>query len=130
MIEDLSGGDDDDGKPPVGPALMLGAKMGDNELRMYEFMIRSGSRQFPGSADVMFTFLTDDGDAIWDPPVPPDFVDEAKRWQDLMSWPTVPTIEEARAFQTNARAALLAAWWDRLAAARAEDDAVRPAGMR
>jgi hypothetical protein len=126
MFEDLTISDEDDGGAPIGPALMPGGRVGLNELLVLEQMTRFGARDFPGAGDIVFTAVTRDGEEIFDPPQPPDHRDEGERWQAIMTWPTVPTVAEAIAFAVNARRGLLAAWWDRLAAARAADEAERP----
>jgi hypothetical protein len=125
MIDDLS--DDPDTGPQKGAALITAPSVGQNELIVLEQMHRFGSRDFPGSGEVLFTMETESGDEVWDAPVAPDFLDEGVRWAKIMSWPRVPEIWEAEAFQLNARRACMASWWSRLAAPRALDDQ-QPAG--
>lgn len=126
--EDFLGfGDPADKRASRGPAFYAPPMATTRELFVFEEMHRKGSADFPGAGEILFTCEDEEtGEEIWDPPAAPAFRDEAKRWQRIMKWPTVPTVAEAVAFQNNAVAALLSAWWDRLAAARAEDDAERP----
>lgn len=120
--------DPDERKAAAGPAFIVAPKVGQRELVVMEEMGRRGSADFLGSTEIVFTTVDPEtGAEIWEQPQAPDFVAEGERWQRIMSWPTVPTIADAEAFVINARRALLAAWWDRLAAARVEDDAERPA---
>jgi hypothetical protein len=127
MIEDLTSDDNDDGAPQPGPAFTSLPRMGPSELPMYEVMHLRGAKDFLGASEVLFTMLDEEtGEVIWDPSVPPNFHNEGKRWAKIMSWSRIPTIAEARQFQLNARMGLQAAWWSRMSAARAEDDARRP----
>jgi hypothetical protein len=128
MFEDLSSVEDDDGGPPVGPALMLAAPCGKRELIVFEQMHRFGVRDFPGSHQIIFTSEDPEtGEQTWDPPKSPGFYRDDLHWRKIMSWPVIPEIAEAVAFQANAEAALAAAWWDRLALARQADLDERPA---
>jgi hypothetical protein len=126
MNEDFLGFEDPaDRRAEQGPAFIVGPKTGQRELLVIEEMHRRGSAEFPGCYQITFT-MDDENGEIWDPPVAPDYIDEGVRWQRLMRWPEIPDVESAKAHQANARRALVAAWWDRLAAARAEDEAERP----
>jgi hypothetical protein len=130
VFDDLTGGFDleADSNAPLGPALISCWTAGPAEILVLEEMHRKGAAAFPGSTKVMFTAQDDTtGEETWPAPMPPDFVDIGLVWQRLMDWPVVPIPDVAQAFVLSARLGLLAAWWDRLAAARAEDEAVRPA---
>jgi hypothetical protein len=129
MTEDFLGfGDPAEQRAAQGPAFIAGARVGPRELIVLEEMSRKGAKAFSGASDVIFTADDDveTGAEIWDPPQPPDFVDEGKRWQAIMRWPEIPSIADAEQFQAHVRRGLLAAWWSRLASARQADDAERP----
>ncbi|MCU1340395.1 MAG: hypothetical protein JWO19_5976 [Bryobacterales bacterium] len=113
MIEDLVSSDDDDSaNPPAGPALMLPAKMGPMELLVAEELHRRDD--LPAANTIVFTMLDEETGV--------EILEEGERWRKIMGWPTVPSIEDAQAFQLNVRRARLAKWWNKLRDAKAEDD--------
>lgn len=128
MTDDYLGfGDPVERQIARGPAFIVGPRVGPREVEVLEQLHRLGSKDFPAASETLFTMETDDGLEIWDPPTAPNWIDQGVRWQRIMQWPSVPTVADAEAYQANARRALVASWWDRLAAARADDEAGRPA---
>lgn len=110
LISDLSLEADNEGREPPGPALIVPSVAATGcELLAHEEMHRTAARDFPGAGEVIFEELDEATGAV-------DFANAA-RWQVLMSWPRLPTIEEADQWQKWAEARCLAAWWDRLRAA-------------
>ncbi|WP_338830440.1 hypothetical protein [Bradyrhizobium sp. 27S5] len=108
-----------------GPALVIPATLGPAELLVLEQMHRMGDD--PACNRVLFVDTDEaSGEEIWAPPAKGDRIDEGERWKAIMRWPVIPDIRDAEAFKANALAARLAKWWDRLKAARAEDEAERP----
>ena len=109
-------------KAAQGPAFFASAPKGPRELAVYEAMMRGA----PHSATtVLFTRIDEEtGLEEWDAAPPPAYFDGGEAWMKILKWPTAPTIEQALAAQINARASLLGEWWTRLAAARAQDDAL------
>jgi len=105
-----------------GPALMVPSKVGPRELIVLEEMHRRDDDL--ACNRLIFTEVDDvAGEERWATRARGDENDEASRWKTIMGWPRIPTVEEAQQFKANALAARLARWWDRLAAARAEDEA-------
>jgi hypothetical protein len=101
MIDDLLM-DEDDGKPPPGPALVV--PEADPQLELTEMMYRRAARDFPGAYEVIFVdFLEEDPDR--------EIFCNPERWQELMSWPRLPTLEEAKQWQEYADASAEAALW-------------------
>jgi hypothetical protein len=121
MIDDLSGpSDDDDGRPQPSPALMLAAPRGPRLLRLTEEMFRMSD--ISGCNEVPFTIIDDEtGVESWEP-APRGKIGEGEKYKVLMSWPTIPTIDEVNAFISNAQARRLAEWWPKLAEAKRLDD--------
>lgn len=120
-IDYLGLGDPAEQGAAQGPALVVPAKMGPRELAVAEQMHRLGASL--AANRLLFTVADDvTGVEDWAPKARGDHFDEAERWKAIMRWPRIPTVDEAQAFQHNARVARLAKWWDRLAAARADDE--------
>jgi hypothetical protein len=129
MSEDYLGFEDPtERRAALGPALIAAETRGPRELSTWHDM----ERRAPAVArEALFTTIVDE---VTLEPLPEErweitkdrdtgeIKDEGLRWQALMAWPRVPTIEEALAAQTNARTACLAEWWDRLQTARALDE--------
>jgi hypothetical protein len=112
MIDDLNLEDDNSAAGPR-PALYVAPAATPAELIVLEQMHREGARpEYAGAGCVLFTAEDEaTGAEIWDE-------GQAAKWRKLMRWPRDPTIAEATAWKENAEARLLAAFWDRLQAAR------------
>jgi hypothetical protein len=117
MTDDYLGfGDEAERRGAVDFALISHPPMGPCELIVAEQMHRK--QDAPECNRILFATVTDDGVEVLEEPL---------AWQRIMRWPREPTVAEVQQFQLNARASRLAAWWERLAAAKAEDDsAARP----
>ncbi|SHG10322.1 hypothetical protein SAMN05443248_0294 [Bradyrhizobium erythrophlei] len=118
MIEDLNLDRDDDGKPPPGPAFMVGEPLPDRELLIAERCFREAARDYPGSGLVMFTMIDEaTGEEGFDTSLnavgqrSAGQVTEAERWRRIMNWPVDPTVAEVMAFKANADARAQAALW-------------------
>jgi hypothetical protein len=108
-------GDEQDRRAAAGPALISHPSLGPRVLLMVEQMHRKSDAV--ACNRILFVTVNDvDGT---------ETLEEPLIWQREMRWPREPTIAEVQQFQTFARASRLAAWWDRLAAANAEDEAER-----
>jgi hypothetical protein len=103
-IEDdfLGSLEDEAGKEPPGPALIIPASGPPDELETHD---KAYLNAMAGANKCIFT-ATDDvtGEEIFE---------NAEQWQRWMQWPRLPTLEEAEAYQRHALASLQAlTWWD------------------
>jgi hypothetical protein len=122
-VTDFLGFDDPEDEPSKKtPAFIPIEKKGPRELAVYHAMMMSAPRV---AVQVLITARDETtGDEYWDMAPPPNYFHGGEVWRKLMSWPVtvIPTIEEALQFKINAQETTEAAWWSRLAAARALDE--------
>lgn len=121
MTEDYLGFEDPvERQAAQGPAFIVTEPLGPRELKVYHDMMLAVPR---AAREMVFTATDETTDEeLWEVNPPPRYYHGGEHWQKIMDWPTVPTIEEAMAFKFNAQVSTLAAWWPRLAAARALDE--------
>lgn len=113
MTEDYLGlGDEAERRAQQDPGFIVRPAMGSQELITAGAMHRKAD--LPACNKLLFITVLDDGSEV---------LEEGQTWQRLMRWPVEPSIAEVQAFQANARARRAVEWWDRLAAAKAKDDA-------
>jgi hypothetical protein len=86
-------------------ALVVGTVVPAEELQLHDLMFRTSARDFPGSGEVIFE---DDAADEWFA-VPTIYgrkmggaKSQAERWQQIMTWPRLPTQAEAEAWALNA----------------------------
>lgn len=101
-----------DRRAEQGPALISYPSLGPAELIVAEQMHRKDD--VVEANKISFVMVDDETGA--------ETLEDAAAWQRILEWPREPDVAEVQAAQVNARAARLARWWDRLAAARAEDE--------
>jgi hypothetical protein len=107
VISDLTL-DDDDSRPQRQAAFLIAPAATQAEMLLIERMHREGARPaYAGAGIVIF----EDEEGNLEP-------ENAALWRSLMKWPRLPTAAEASAWQANANARLLAAFWDELELAR------------
>jgi hypothetical protein len=103
------------------PAFVVGAPLGDAQMKAEEAMYLQGLRdpQFVGATEPLFVTESDDG--IEELPI-----GQAVLWHEIMRWPAnarPPTIAEIEQFKAARDIALHRAHWDRLRAAVDQDAA-------
>ncbi len=109
----LGFGDEAERRAAQGPALIVSAPFGARELIVAEQLHRK--EDLEACNRLVFIAVNDETGE--------ETLEEAETWQRIMRWPREPTIAEIEAFRLNAKATRAARWWQRLAEARALDDA-------
>jgi hypothetical protein len=93
-----------------GPAFICGPQYGPLEMFVRERMHRVQADSCEGATTVMFT--EDEGEMT---------AADDRMWAALLGWPRPPTPDEVLAIKQSRAARLLAAYWDELQAAIAQD---------
>jgi hypothetical protein len=102
-------------------ALSVGAVVPAEELQLHDLMFRTSARDFPGAGEVLFE--EDNADEWYRPPAVygqklAGRMSQAEHWQKIMSWPRLPTFDEALQWQQSATAESYNALADALAVVR------------